>query len=152
MMNEARIKHLELIQGVVTRHQQNSFASRGWVVTLLAAVLALSAKEANPLHFLVALIPTVVFWGLDGYYLRQERLFRKLYDNVRTIPADELENNPFSMDTLPYTFRQFAENMPAAATQVATWCRTCWSKTIGWLYGSLVATILAAFLLAFALR
>jgi len=28
-------------------------------------------------------LPTLTFWGLDAYFLRAERLFRKLYGQVR---------------------------------------------------------------------
>lgn len=44
----------------------------------------------------LAYFPAIVFWGLDGFYLRQEKLFRKLYDKVRV--ADEASID-FSMDT-----------------------------------------------------
>lgn len=38
---------------------------------------------------------TVLFWALDGYYLKQERLFRRLYDRVRQINPDLVD---YSMD------------------------------------------------------
>lgn len=41
------------------------------------------------------LMLTLVFWGLDGYYLKQERLFRRLYDKVRQIDPDQVD---YSMD------------------------------------------------------
>ncbi|TAJ80103.1 hypothetical protein EPO44_18900 [bacterium] len=129
-MTEQTIKHLELIHAVITRLAQNSFAYKAWAVTLVAALFALGAKEASSQYLLVALLPAIVFWGLDAYYLRQERLFRKLYDAVRTAAPVDLERNPFSMDTTPYR------------DQVASWWRTCWSKTIGWLYGPMVLVIL----------
>ena len=130
-MNEHMVKHLELIQRVVNRLAQDSFAYKGWAITLVAAIfaLALAAKEASPHYLLVALLPAVAFWGLDAYYLRQERLFRKLYDGVRIMPPDEWKRDPFSMDTSPYN------------GQVATWWRVCWSKTIGWLYVPIVVLI-----------
>ena len=40
------------------------------------------------------LIPFVLIFALDGYYLWQERLFRRLYDEVRQEKSTE-----FSMDT-----------------------------------------------------
>jgi hypothetical protein len=137
-MNEQVIKHLELIQAIVTRLAQNSFTYKGWSITLVSAIFVLATKEANPRYLLVALLPTVAFWGLDAYYLRQERLFRKLYDAVRKAAVADLESNPFSMDTSPYK------------GQVATWWGTCWSKTIGWLYGPLVLLIVVVTILAFA--
>ena len=129
-MNDHTVKHLELIQAVITRLAQNSFACKGWCIALVAAIFVLAAGEANPQFLLVALLPTIAFWGLDAYYLRQERLFRKLYDAVRKAAPAELEDDPLSMDTSAYN------------DQVATWCGTCWSKTIAWLYGPMVFVIL----------
>jgi len=41
---------------------------------------------------------SLLFWGLDAYYLRQERLFRCLYDKVCLAP-DGVRIPTFSMDT-----------------------------------------------------
>lgn len=138
-MNEHTIKHLELIQDVVTRLAQNSFAYKGWTIALVAAILALAAGQAQPAYLLVALVPTLAFWGLDGYYLREERLFRQLYDGVRKAAPSELEKDPFSMDTSPY------------AEQEATWWGVCRSKTVAWLYGTIALIVLVVAILAFAL-
>ena len=138
-MND-QVKHLELIQAVINRLAQNSFSYKGWAITLVAALFALGAKESSPQYLLVALLPTIVFWGLDAYYLRQERLFRKFYDSVRVMPHEGWTRNPFSMDTSPYN------------DQVATWWKVCWSNTIGWLYGPMVLVISIVTSLAFAWR
>ncbi len=80
---EDKRKHLEFIQNVVNRMGADSFFAKGWSVTLVAALFVLSSKDANTKYIVVALIPTVAFWILDGYFLWQERLFRALYDHVR---------------------------------------------------------------------
>lgn len=127
-MDEARTKHLEFIQAVITRMAQNSFMLKGWALTLVAAILALALiKDARLM--LVALLPLLAFWGLDGFYLRQERLFRRLYDAVRSAAEDS--PNAFSMDTSSYR------------SSVASWWRTCWSGTIAWFYGSMAAATVA---------
>jgi hypothetical protein len=126
-MDDHTIKHLTLIEAIITRLAQNSFSYKGWAITLVAAIFALAAKEVNPSYLLIALIPTLAFWGLDAYYLRQERLFRKLYDAVR---SSGTAVSPFSMDTSSYN------------NQVATWWSTCWSKTIWWLYGPMAMVVL----------
>ena len=77
---DSKLKHLEFIQGVVNRLSTNSFLLKGWSVVLVAALLALSAKDRNILFILLAYLPTLVFWGLDGYFLWQERLYRALYN------------------------------------------------------------------------
>ncbi|MEE9442087.1 MAG: hypothetical protein V3V99_05410 [candidate division Zixibacteria bacterium] len=88
--------HLEIIQGVVNRLSQNSFLLKGWSVVLVSAMFALAAKDSRLLFVYLAYFPTIAFWCLDGYFLHQERLFRKLYDHVRKLSE---ENIDFSMNT-----------------------------------------------------
>lgn len=137
-MGEHTVKHLELIQAVITRLAQNSFAYKGWSVVIVSAIFVLAAKEISPRYLVIALIPTLAFWGLDAYYLRQERLFRKHYDVVRMAVDADLVRDPFSMDTSSYN------------DQVATWWATCRSNTLRWLYGPIVLVILVATGFAYA--
>lgn len=93
---ENKRKHLELIQGVISRMASNSFMLKGWAVTLVAGIFVLAGKDTDKLYFLVAYIPVIVFWILDAYYLLQERLYRSLYDKV--CHTDE-NNIDFSLKT-----------------------------------------------------
>lgn len=93
---EGKLKHLEMIQAVINRLAANSFLAKGWSLTLVSALFAISASGANDIQALLAFIPAVVFWGLDGYFLWEERKFRGLYDLVRRLDASEID---FSMDT-----------------------------------------------------
>ena len=79
---EEKMKHLEMIQSVVTRMASNSFMLKGWAVTLVAGVFVLASKDSNPLFFLIAYIPVILFWFLDSYYLQLERKFRILYIQI----------------------------------------------------------------------
>ena len=78
---DSKIKHLELIQGVINRLASDSFRMKGWSVVLVAALFILLAREGRTEFLAVAWVPVVFFWGLDGYFLWQERLFRALYDH-----------------------------------------------------------------------
>jgi len=89
-----KLKHLEFIQTVINRMSANSFLLKGWSVTLVAALFALAAKDANKKYIIVAFLPVVVFWIVDAYFLSQERSFRGLYDDVRT----KQDGTDFSMD------------------------------------------------------
>ena len=80
--HEEKIAHLGFIQGVINRMGNNSFLIKGWTVTLVAAIFALASKDTNQNFIYISLVPIIVFWLLDSYYLRQERLFRKLYGKV----------------------------------------------------------------------
>ena len=76
------IAHLGFIQGVITRMGANSFLLKGWSVTLVAAMFALAVKDADKRFMLIAYFPIFVFWALDAFFLHQEKLFRKLYEDV----------------------------------------------------------------------
>lgn len=81
-MSDEHIKHLEFIQGIIIRMAQCSFWVKGWCVTLVSAFLALYAKMGNEKMLICTIIPILTFWGLDAYFLKQERIFRELYDLV----------------------------------------------------------------------
>ena len=84
--DQVRIAHLTMIQGVITRMAGNSFALKTLAVTLTTGVVALLGAIQTPsqLYMLAALLPILMFWWLDARYLQLERLYRRLYDDVRT--------------------------------------------------------------------
>ena len=93
---EAKLKHLEFIQRVIDRLATDSFRMKGWAVVLVSALLVLLAREGRVEFAYIGFVPVLVFWGLDGYFLRQERLFRDLYDHVRVLDEPDID---FSMGT-----------------------------------------------------
>ncbi|MCX7640852.1 MAG: hypothetical protein N2Z23_10485 [Pyrinomonadaceae bacterium] len=92
---ENKIKHLEFIQSVINRMANNSFLMKGWAITLVAALFALSSRDANKNYIVVSFLPVIVFWILDRYYLSRERGFSCLYDKVRTLDEKDID---FSLD------------------------------------------------------
>ena len=71
--------HLTIMQGVISRMAENSRSCKVWCVTLVGATLVLVARTGEPQHALIALVPTLLFWVLDAYYLGLERRFRRSY-------------------------------------------------------------------------
>jgi len=125
----AKMKHLELIQGVINRLATDSFRMKGWAVILVSALLALLVREGRADLAAVGFIPALVFWGLDGYFLRQERLFRDLYDRVRTLEEERID---FSMNTAAFN---------------RTWWSATFSITLCPFYGALAVAVAFALLL-----
>ena len=72
---ESKLKHLEFIQGVVNRLASDSFRLKGWAVVLVAAIFVLLVREGRIELASIGIVPVLLFWGLDGYFLWQERLF-----------------------------------------------------------------------------
>jgi hypothetical protein len=96
---ENKLKHLEFIQIAINRMASNLFFLRGWTITLITALLVLFIKGATPNYALIIYFLIVIFWVLDGYFLSQERLFRALYNHVRTLDEKDID---FSMNTDKY--------------------------------------------------
>ncbi|MBK8099829.1 MAG: hypothetical protein IPK26_22215 [Planctomycetes bacterium] len=119
-------KHLEFIQAVITRLSTNSFLLKGWSVTLVSGLFALAATGANPTFVYIAYFPAFAFWGLDGYFLWQERLFRKLYDEVR-------QRSPEAID---YAM------VVSKFRGTTTWWSASWSVTLRLFHGTIVLTVL----------
>jgi len=129
---ENKIKHLEMIQGVINRMAGNSFLLKGWSVVLVSALFVLSAKETNIFFIYLAFFPALSFWELDGYFLWQERLYRKLYDKVRKTSESEID---FSMDT------------SIVSKKVKPWIYVTFSKTLHIFHGTILGSIVIVMLI-----
>ena len=119
--------HVEMIQRVVNRLSHNSFLLKGWSVVLVSAMFALGANNSDLVFFYLAYFPALAFWGLDGYFLRQERLFRDLYDKVRTFDDDKID---YSMDT------------SVVSESIRSWMAVSHSTTLLVFHGAVILSIL----------
>lgn len=118
-MEQEKILHLEFIQNIINRMNSNSFQIKEWMITIVSALLALYASSDNLTYIFVAIVPTLLFWYLDAYYLQLERKFRGLYDDVK----DPEKSIPFfSMDITNYKDGRFK------------FCECLFSKTTAPLY------------------
>jgi len=86
----------------------------------MLAMFVLAVKNSQLLFVYLACFLVIPFWFLDGYYLYQERLFRKLYDRVRKLPKSKID---FSMNT------------EVVKTDEYTWFKAIISKTLVIFYG-----------------
>lgn len=78
-------KEIDLIQSCISRMANNSFLLKGWFISLIAVILAILHEKINiNLIFLIIAVITICFWYLDAFFLRTEKLYRKLYDWVLT--------------------------------------------------------------------
>src|SRR2546425_12600330 len=63
--NSEVIKHLEMVEAIVTRLAGNSFLLKGWSVTAGGVLLGLAVQTKNFNYMLLVLIPVAGFWLLD---------------------------------------------------------------------------------------
>ena len=124
---ENKRKHLGFIQGVITRMNTNSFMIKGWAITLVSALFALAAKDANKMYVLIAYIPIPLFWILDGFYLSKERQFRELYKKVAGLNEKDVD---------------FMMNVKEYDKERNTWFRAIFSSPLIPFYSALIAVTL----------
>ena len=127
-----KTEHLKMIQGVINRLATNSFLLKGWSVVLVSALFALSAGDSNPAFIFLAYIPAFMFWGLDGYFLWEEKKFRALYNSVCRKDDSDID---FSMDTA------------VVAGQAGSWVEATISKTLVPFHGALIVAIIVVMVL-----
>jgi hypothetical protein len=145
---DKKLKHLEFIQNVITRMNSNSFLIKGWVVTLVAALFALSDK-ANDLNlYQIAFIPVPLFWILDGFFLATERHFVSLYKEVSVKNEDQIDFNMnpyFNLKLLVvsegakwYVKNKFRNKWISFCYQFEHWLYATFSFTLILFYGVLL--------------
>ena len=88
--------YLNILQGIITRMATNSANCKTWCVSLVSAILVVIADKNKPNYAWITLIPIVLFFLLDSYYLGQERNFREIYNNF----VKELHSGEVATDKL----------------------------------------------------
>lgn len=137
-----RVKHLEMIQAVIARLGSDSFLVKGWAVAATGVFLGFAVSNDQAWLALPSVVITGMFWTLDTYYLRSERLFRLLYDRVRK--PDRGDYEPFAMNA---TSEDFIDSLPTEDRDRVMRRSVAFSRTLLWLY---VGLALAAGTVAWA--
>jgi hypothetical protein len=76
--------YLCLIQNAIDRMSSTSAIIKGFAATVITGIAALSLTSIDKWILLLSFLPVVSFFALDVYYLRIERKYRYLYEQVRT--------------------------------------------------------------------
>lgn len=72
------LQYLQMIHDTIKRMASNSSNCKNWTLTIVTALLALCVGVYELHNYLfISIIPVLMFWGLDFYYLLQENKFRK---------------------------------------------------------------------------
>ncbi|MDL5514463.1 hypothetical protein QSE00_21810 [Arenibacter sp. M-2] len=119
-------KELDLIQSVINRMANNSFLIKGWAMTLMSALAAFGKDtilgSASGIYYLLLMIGILIpFWWLDAYYLKQERLFRQIYN---TAISDPKSLNRTQYDLTPANMGRDGKNV----------LKGMWAKALSWFY------------------
>jgi hypothetical protein len=123
---EAKVKHLEFIQNIISRMANNSFLLKGWAITVVGALIALNKDGLDSKVIAIAFFLMFMFWVLDAFFLSQERLFRQRYDEVRKKEEGDID---------------FSMALEAQRSVFSDLVNVFFSFTLGWFYGLLSVAI-----------
>ena len=126
-------KEIDTIQLVIGRMQNNSFLLKAWTVSLIAVLLALTkdtffATDFSCFNF-VLLVPLILFWYLDAFFLHKERCYRKLYEWVI---ANRKDTDEYLYDL---NYSRFKDKVPNIA-------KTMFRGTLLCFYGGIALIVL----------
>lgn len=124
-----KIAYLQIIQKIIARFANNSFLIKGWAITINVAFIAIVGKDLllNKKFILLGIIPTLLFWFMDGYYLSLERKYINLYNHARTLGEKDVD---FSLD------------IDSHKTCQTNWVVSTFSKSLNIFYIAIAVTII----------
>lgn len=113
----AVFSYLEILQSIINRMASSSASCKTWNIALVSAIMVIVANRGNPDFVWIAIVPIVLFFFLDSYYLGLERQFRKQYttfvgrlhnSEVRKEDLFIIPTDTGIMDRLCMTFKAFS--------------------------------------------
>ena len=98
LFNDQKIAYLQMLQEPISRMSTTSAVFKGFAATIVAGIAALTYADIHTWVLGMSFIPILSFAMLDVYYLKLEKKYRYLYEQVRTDqhPVD------FSMNFIIY--------------------------------------------------
>jgi len=84
--------HLTIIQSVIQRMAINSASVKAWCIALVSALLVVIADKNKPDLVYIGLLPTILFFALDTYYLAHEKGIRASYNRfIKKLHSGKIE-------------------------------------------------------------
>ena len=112
-------KELDLIQGCITRMAQNSFMIKGWFIAIIAGIFALLFVENNQIALIISLVITGLFWYLDAFFLKTERIYRSIYSWVLKERKKGNRTNQYELNPMKFP-------VSGCSTMQVAWSKTLW--------------------------
>jgi hypothetical protein len=92
--SQAVQSHLNITQSVIQRMATNSSSCKAWCITVVSAILVIVTDKGNSQFAFIAIIPTVLFFVLDTYYLSLEKMFRNSYnDFIKKLHDNKIDSS-----------------------------------------------------------
>jgi hypothetical protein len=98
---ELRVKHLEMVQSLITRMAGYGASFKSYCITVVTAVIGFALTAHKPNIIWLALLPLLAFALADAQYLRVERRFRDVFNLVRQESWDQIPSFAINLEHAP---------------------------------------------------
>lgn len=101
-MQDGKKEYLQMLQEPICRMSTISAIFKGFAATIVAGISVISYSTTNVWVLALSFLPVLAFAIMDVYYLKLERKFRFLFDQVRQDKHDidfsmKLTNDPIEI-------------------------------------------------------
>ena len=101
-MQDGKKEYLQMLQEPICRMSTISAIFKGFAATIVAGISVISYSTTNVWVLALSFLPVLAFAIMDVYYLKLERKFRFLFDQVRQEKHDidfsmKLTNDPLEI-------------------------------------------------------
>ena len=134
-MPDGKKEYLQLLQEPICRMSTISAIFKGFAATIVAGISVISYTEINLWVLGLSFLPVFAFACLDLYYVKLERKYRFLFDQVRTDKHD-----------VDYSMQLTSDPVEIISAKARTWdCIK--SPSIYLFYPLMMMILLAVFIL-----
>ncbi len=88
------MEYKEQTQNIIKRFTVQSFAIKGFSLTFLGLIINILVSTKSIAISIVMAVSVIIFWYLDAYYLKMERVYRRLEENYEPIKGFNYKNYP----------------------------------------------------------
>ena len=133
-MPDGKKEYLQMLQEPICRMSTISAIFKGFAATIVAGISAISYSATNIWVLELSFLPVFAFAILDVYYLKLERKFRFLFDQVRLDKHD-----------IDFSMKLTSDPLEIISARARTW--DCIKSPSIYLFYPLMLLVLAAVLI-----
>ena len=134
IMSDGKTEYLQMLQEPICRMSTISAIFKGFAATIVAGISAISHSTTNIWVLGLSFLPVFAFAILDIYYLKLERKFRFLFDQVRLDKHD-----------IDFSMKLTSDPLEIISARARTW--DCIKSPSIYLFYPLMLLVLAAVLI-----
>ena len=145
--NDNFIKYLEFLQNIITRMADNSKMCKQFALSIVTAWIVFARLVLNNGQFihcfihLAIIVPILVFYFLDAWYLLFERRYRNKYNSYTDILSKTLSANDIDEQVIKGLYNLNSRSLECEKENTNCFSVLCSGSVLG-VYSSLVGVII----------